>query len=141
MSASSSSTEIERTSGVSRRQLWLGLVVPTAAWALHGMLGVVIALLSCHQYRAVEGPPPSVTRPILFGLTFVALAVAIASLLLSLKTLRRITGSKNPLGAQGHSREEFMSMIAVFFSIVFVLGIVLNGVPVFLIADLCEGSH
>jgi tellurite resistance protein TehA-like permease len=136
-----SPTEVERASGVSRRQLWLGLILPTAAWAGHGMLGTLVALLSCKQFGIAERSAPAFTRPILFGLSLVALGVVVFSVVSSLRILRRITGSSQPVGQQGHQREEFMAMAAVFFSVTFAFGIALNAVPVLVLANVCEGTR
>lgn len=125
-------TALETKAAVSRGRLWFGIAGPTAAWVAHGLLSVFAALMTCHQHAS------SATRPILFGLSAAALVVAIAALVVSLGSFRKLNGEDELLHSQATSREKFMALTGVLVSAVFLLGIVWFALAPLLVRDVCE---
>jgi hypothetical protein len=116
------------------RLVWPGLVLAPLAWAAHGLLGWFIAARACADGDAAWGVvPPGGVRLLLGLLAVAALAVAFAGASAGASRWRQLSTRPRLEAAYGRDSREFLAIAALFVSIGFGVGIVLNGLPAVLV--------
>jgi hypothetical protein len=126
---------------IEQGRLWFGTVAGAAAWALHGFTSFLISTQACKDGNGNWGPLPAASvRLLLGGVTLLFLGVAVAGGLTSLRNWRQLSQRRHVLNAEGLGREDFMALIGVFVSTVFVLGILWAGIPPILV-DVCVNAR
>jgi hypothetical protein len=119
---------------ISSGRLWFGTCAGAVAWAVHGLISVMIATQACKDGSGSLGPlDPSGVRLLLGMLTFVLLLVAAAGAITSYRNWKLLAEDRNLTLDEGLGREDFMSIIGVFVGIVFFIGILWAGLPSLLI--------
>jgi hypothetical protein len=77
------------------------------------------------------------TRLWLAALTLAALVLALAGGVVTYWNWRRLAGQWRFIRAEGRGRQEFLALVGIFISVIFILGIVWGGLPLLLL-DVCE---
>lgn len=126
---------------ISERRLWFGLVAGPAAWAIHGFTSVMICAQACREGTGQWGPlPPSGVRLLLGLVTLVCLGLAVAGGVVALRSWRSLSNHQSLVHDEGYGRQHYMSLIGVFASAVFTLGVLWAGFPV-MIVGVCATYH
>ena len=125
------------TPHVSEKRLWFGIFAGPAAWAVHGLTGVILSSNACegdisHHLLAV--------RWALGVVTIALLAVAVAGAVVAYHSWTILSGHRKVIGSEAPGRQEYMALIGLFSSVVFTLGLVWGGLPTLLV-DLCDPRH
>ena len=119
------------------RRLWFGTVGAAVAWALHGVVCEIISANACQNGAGSLGSlSPLGVRWLLAGITIGFLAIAVASGIISFRNWRHVGSTGDLLHAEGPQREQFMSLIGIFVSVAFVVGIIWAGLPLIFL-DIC----
>lgn len=119
---------------VGHKRLWIGVLLAPAAWLLLEVVGYWFAARSCEL--SVGGVPmagtahPAVTHSVL---SLAALVAAGAGLAVALGNWRAVRPHTEREGAPSWGRARFMSYGGVLLSVLFGGGIVLFGLPAFLV--------
>lgn len=119
---------------VGSRRLWFGVLAAPSAWLLMEMVGYYLASRSCEP--ALGGVPlagtphPSATQVVL---DLIALAASIAGLVVSLGSWRALHPKPNRGSTAEGGRAHFLAFVGVLASALFIGGIVLFGLPPFLV--------
>jgi hypothetical protein len=122
--------------------LWFGLFGAPAAWSIQLMLGYGLVAYSCFP-----GSEPRAT-PTFGGLRSMVAFVSVAALAISLAaggtawrswhaTRREHPGDEEALLEVGEGRTRFMALAGMLVSGLFVLGVIMNAIPLF-IMPLCR---
>ncbi len=115
-------------------RLWAGVLAAPIAWVLMEMVGYYLAARSCEP--GTGGVPllgtaaPRVTQVVL---DVVALAAAVFGLVLSIGSRRALQPQPPRDSTPEQGRAHFMALVGVFTSALFIGGIVLFGIPPFLV--------
>ena len=115
-------------------RLWLGMLLAPGVWLLMEVVGYYLSSRSC--YPGIEGVPlagtahPAVTQAILMA---VGVIVGIIGLVISLGSWRAVQPSASRGDSPEWGRAHFMSFGGVLVSALFTLGIVLFGIPAFVL--------
>lgn len=119
------------------RRLWFGATGAAVAWALHSTVCEVIASKACQNNIGSWGAlSPIGVRWLMAVVTLIALAVAVASGLVSFSNWRTLAERPDFVHAEGHRREQFMALVGTFAGAVFVIGILWAGIPLIML-DVC----
>jgi hypothetical protein len=126
--------EVETNPGeaksVSERRLWFGFGAGAVSWALHGLISFLICTQACQDGAGDLGPLPAGSVRILLGvITLFFLAVTTAGGIVSFRLWRVLAERRDLMHAEGRGRQEYMALLGVFVSTVFVLGIIWAGLP------------
>lgn len=122
---------------VSPRRLWFGATGAAVAWALQSTVCTVISSKACQNNVGNWGPlSPLGVRWLMGGITFVALAIAIAAGLASFRNWRTFSERQDLVRAEAGRRETFMAFVGVFSTVIFVIGILWAGIPLIML-DVC----
>ena len=119
---------------VGLKRLWFGVLAAPTAWLLMEVVGYYLAARSCEP--GIGGVPlagtahPSVTQVVL---DLVALVAAIAGLLVSLESWRALHPKPDAESSAEWGRAHFLAFVGVLASALFIGGIVLFGLPPFLV--------
>lgn len=132
---------------VSAGRLWFGLLGAPAAWFVTEFLGYLLAARSCEAGRNGINAYGVGNPPVVVGvLALLMLAVAVAAAWVAGGTLRRL-GARPGAAAAGRlegdraaewGRARFMALAGVLTGVLFALGIVLIGLPPFLVRACSE---
>lgn len=126
------SSEERRT--IPAKRLWFGFAGAAAAWALAGLLNVLLAWQACMGGEEGSGPFTSTGFRVMLGIiTFGLFAVAITAGLTSFRNWRRLSNKESFMDAEARGREEFMAMAGVFISASLGIGIALFAIPIFIL--------
>jgi hypothetical protein len=129
------------TNRVPPSRLWFGVSAAAIAWAIQELLSIVIASLACDNGAYVwTRLSAGGVRALLAVITLGLLAVTVTAGFTSFRTWRSLSAQRQLIRAEGRSREEFMALIGVFVSAVFVAGILWAGIPLIMIA-LCRSAR
>jgi len=119
---------------VGLKRLWLGMLLAPGVWLLMEVVGYYLSARSC--YQEIEGVPlagtahPAVTQAILMA---VGVIVGIIGLVISLGSWRAVQPSAKRGDSPEWGRAHFMSFGGVLVSALFTLGIVMFGIPAFVL--------
>jgi hypothetical protein len=129
------------TERVSRRRLWLGVLLAPSAWVLTEGVGYYVAARSC-EIGAAGLPLVGTTHPRLTQalISAVAFLIALTGLALALRNSRAVGGDAGPNDAAELGRMRFMSYGGVLLGILFAGGIVLFALPAFIVNP-CSQAH
>lgn len=132
---------------VSAGRLWFGLLGAPAAWLVTEFLGYLLAARSCEAGRNGINAYGVGNPPVVVGvLALLMLAIAAAAAWVAGGTLRRL-GARPGAAAAGRpgvdqsaewGRARFMALAGVLTGVLFALGIVLIGLPPFLVRACSE---
>lgn len=118
-------------------RLWYGFAAAAAAWALEGLTGVIVSAQFCPANAPRWAIPGENGVRLTLGLiTIGLLIVAISGAMTALRNWRALAGHRELIRAEGRTRELFMSFGGILISIVFIVGILLAGIPL-LIVEQC----
>jgi len=129
--------EAEIGAAVSPRKLWFGFAAAGSAWAVLGMVDIVIAWRACNHQESYGIPGPHPYVRLLYGLVAIAfLTFAVWSGVISYRNWQRLSTQRAFLEAQAVERREFMAVLGVIITVTLGMGIVWLGLlPIFL--DIC----
>ena len=120
--------------------LWYGLAAAPFAWALQGLIGVILSAEACPAgvagWEILRQPG---VRVGLAAITLCLLAVAVTAGVTSFRNWHRLSGERLA-HAEGTARETFMALGGVLISTVFSIGIVWASIPI-LILQICERAR
>ena len=111
--------------------LWAGLVAGPAAWAGHLLVTYFFDEKSCKL-----GPQRDV-KGVLVALTAAAAVVCGAGIAVSVRSLR-VLGAGDVEGAPPLGRQRFMALSGLAMSVLFLLLVLVQGVPNLVVLRLCE---
>ena len=121
--------------------LWYGFAAAPLAWALQGLVGVVLSAETCPAgvagWQILRQPGVRVGLALI---TLCLLAVAISAGVTSFRNWQRLSGQREFAHAEGTGREAFMALGGVLISTVFSLGIVWASIPI-LMLQICERAR
>jgi hypothetical protein len=118
-------------------RLWFGLAASACAWAMLGILDIVITWRACvHQeeWGNASAHPGARTLYILVSLALI-LTVLLAGTL-SYRNWRALSTQRSILHAEATERREFMALLGVFISLTLGMGVLWLSIPP-LIIQLC----
>lgn len=116
----------------SRRWLQVAASAAPVAWAVHGLASLLVVARSCqggHGHAA--------------GLFVRVLTIALLAGLLALggasyASWRELVKQGRILRSEGRNQSEMLALVGVLASAAFAVGISWDGLPAFLVSDLCE---
>jgi hypothetical protein len=118
---------------VGLKRLWVGVLAAPAAWAAMEVIGYYLAARSCEP--TLGGVPLLGTahpRATQVAIDVVAIAVSLVGLVIAIGSWRALQpphGESTPEWGRAH----FMAFVGVLASVLFLGGIVLFGIPPFLV--------
>lgn len=122
-------------------RLWYGFTVAAAAWALEGVIGVIVSAQFCPADLPHWGLTSQTSVQIALGIiTLVLLAIAISGGVVAFRNWQALAGHREFTHAEGINREAFMSMGGILVSVVFSIGIIYSGIPI-IILNQCMRAH
>jgi len=129
------------TNRVPPGRLWFGVGAAAIAWTIQELLSVIIVSLACQNGVYVWTWISAVgARALLAVITLSLLAVTVAAGFISFRNWRSLSARRQLIEAEAPRREEFMALVGVFVSTVFVAGILWAGIPLIMI-DLCRSAR
>ena len=132
---------IRYTNRLPQRRLWFGTAAAAAAWALDGFVCFLISTQACKTGAGHLGPLGGPEVRILLGvITLIFLAIAVAGGFTSYSNWRSISEQRSLTHAEAVNREAFMSLIGVFLSVAFVIGIIWAGIPL-IVTNVCINAR
>lgn len=124
------------------RRLWFGIAAGASAWAADSLAVNLICSQACKAGR--DGQfftlSPVEVRWLLGAITVALLLVALAAATTAFRNWRELSGNAALHDDQAMGRADFMALIGLFASAVFIVGIVWAGVPVIFVS-LCSNYH
>jgi hypothetical protein len=115
-------------------RLWYGFSAAPAAWAIQGLVGVIVSSQVCPADVSNWGLLGQGGIRLLLGVvTLCALVVAISAGVISFQSWQRLAGGRELIHAPARTREAFMSVGGVLISTVFTLGILWAGIPLIML--------
>jgi hypothetical protein len=127
-------TQTASVDHVSSRKLWFGTTAAAVAWALQNTICEIIASKACQNNVGNWGPiSPGGVRWLMGGVTIIALAVAVAAGITSVRIWRPLSDEPDAVHAEGRRRVQFMSLVGMFASVAFVVGILWSGIPLIIL--------
>jgi hypothetical protein len=121
--------------------LWFGFAAAPFAWALQGLVGVILSAEACPAgvagWEILRQPG---VRVGLAAITLCLLAVAVSAGVTSFHNWRRLSGQREFAHAEGTAREAFVALGGILISTVFSLGIVWASIPI-LMLQICERAR
>lgn len=118
---------------VSERRLWFGVLVAPAAWAVQGFTSVILSTNACDAGNLNA----SAVRIALGVLTIALLAIALWGGVTAFRSWTILSHHRSLLASDAPGREEYMALIGMFSSLVFVIGLLWAGIPPVLL-NLCD---
>lgn len=123
---------------VSTKVLWFGLFAAPFVWSVQIIVDYALLAHSCYPGRL---PIPTgwvgAAWTISLIVSIVSLIVAVIAAVTAFRSWRRTegehTGSESALLEVGEGRTRFMAFAGILLSVLFLLGIVLNGIPLFVV--------
>jgi small-conductance mechanosensitive channel len=115
--------------------LWIGILVPPAAWSVHLLLGYLLVALACRLSWTTL-----VLGLLLHGLTLVLTAVTVGSIVVVWRT-GRDAGVPGDASDDERERRSFMVHMATFLSALFLLLILAGDIPNFFVPPCGSGEY
>lgn len=129
------------TGRIPQGRLWFGMCAGAVAWAIQGFTCFLISTQACKNGLGNLGSiPPGGVRILLGVISLILLAAAVAGGMTSFRNWREVSEHRHLTEAEGRGREAFMSLLGVFVSVAFVVGIIWAGLPAILI-DVCINAR
>ena len=119
---------------VGLKRLWVGILLAPGSWVFMELVGYYLASRGCNT--EIEGVPlagtahPAVTQAILMA---AGVIIAVIGLFIALGNWRAVQPSAQRGDTPEWGRAHFMSFGGVLVSTLFTVGIVLFGIPAFLL--------
>ncbi len=121
---------------LSQARQWYGFSAAAIAWALEGVIGVIVSAQFCPADLPHWGLVSQTSVKVALGLvTLVLLAIALSGGIVSFRNWRSLAGQREFTHAEGFSREAFMSVGGIFISVAFMVGIVWSGIPLIMLSE------
>jgi hypothetical protein len=122
---------------VEPKRLWFGTITAAVAWALVGMIDIVITWRSC-MVQADYGIPPThpVSRILYGGVAAVFLAVSISAGYQSYRTLQYLSNNRKLGQTKAVQRKEFMAFAGLVVTVTMGMGLFWLVLPPFFL-DFC----
>lgn len=115
-------------------RLWYGFTAAPAAWALEGVIGVIVSAQFCPANSPNWGILGENGVRLALGLITIALLiVAVSGAIVAYGNWRALSGSREFAHAEGIGREAFMSVGGILLSVVFIIGILWAGIPLLML--------
>jgi hypothetical protein len=119
--------------------LWFGLFGAPAAWSVQLLVNYALVAHACFpKSEPLASPALGGLHAIVLGTSFAALAIALAAAVTAGRSLRgsrhESHGGNGALLEVGEGRTGFMALAGVLVSGVFLLGIAMNAIPLFLVS-------
>ena len=116
----------------SRRWLQFAASAAPVAWGFHGLASLLAVTRSCHGgHGRLAG--------LFVRVLTIALLAALAALgSASYASWRQLARRGTVLRSEGRNQSEMLALVGVLASIAFAVGITWDGLPAFLVSDLCE---
>jgi hypothetical protein len=124
---------------VDPRLLWFGLFGAPAVWTIQELVGYILAAHACFPHMAPRATPALGGLWVLeLGLGIAALIVAGLAGWMALRSWRAVRPRHPGAGTAqvdiGEGRARFMALAGILVSGMFLLGILMNVLPIFLVA-------
>jgi hypothetical protein len=114
--------------------LWFGLFGAPVAWSLQLLASYALVAHGCYpDAEPITMPVVPGLMPLVLGTGAAALAVALLAGGVAWRSWRATQGEHEALLEVGAGRVRFMALAGILLSAVFVLGIVMNTVPLLLL--------
>jgi len=121
---------------LSLSRLLYGFSAAAAAWALEGVVGVVVSSQFCPADLPHWGLASETSVKVALGIvTLALLAIAVSAGLVSLRNWRTLAGQREFAHAEGISREGFLAIAGIFISIVFTVAIIWSGISLIMLNE------
>lgn len=117
---------------VSRHWLQFASCAAPVAWGMHGLSSVLIVVRGCHGGHGRGAGIAVRVLTIVFLIALAALGTA------SFVSHRRLAGAGGASHAEGRDQNQMLALMGVLASVAFAVGILWDGLPAFLVTDLCE---
>lgn len=122
-------------------RLWYGFTAAAAAWALEGVIGVIVSAQFCPADLPHWGLTSQTGVQVALGIiTLALLAVAISGVVVAFRNWQALSGRREFTHAESTNREAFMSMGGILVSTLFSAGIVYSGIPLIILKE-CMRAH
>lgn len=119
---------------VSPRRLWFGATAAAVCWALQNTICEIIASKACQNDVGSWGPlSQGGVRWLMAGVVVIALAISVAAGLTSFSIWHSRSDAPNVIHGEGRRRVQFMSLVGIFASAAFVIGILWSGIPLIML--------
>ena len=110
--------------------LWFGACAGAAAFALDGFVNFLICTQACQDGTGDLGVlSAGAVRMTLGGITVFFMALTVWGGIVSFRNWQRLSENRKLARAEGHGRQDFMALIGIFTSVVFLVGIIWAGLP------------
>jgi hypothetical protein len=109
--------------------LWYALLAPPAAWAAQELLGWFFGERTCGELA------PATVRWIVFGMSVLALAVALVGVSLGWRMWQTRDHTSDPLASEHRDRISFMAFGGFLVSTIFAIAIVWAGLSSAFLSD------
>jgi len=111
-------------------RLWYGFTAAPAMWVIQELLGVIISAQNCPANLPGWSEIGGTGIKVLLALISLGLlAIAVSGGIVAYGNWRRLAGSRDPVHADGITREVFMSVGGILVSTAVVAGILWAGLP------------
>ena len=122
----------------SRAALWFGFFGAPFAWSLQELVNTPVVGHACFpRAEPLRAPAFHATVPFAIAVSAVTAALALAALLAALHTWRAVQrgheGEEPALLEVGEGRVRFMALAGILLGGVFLLGIVMHAIPLFIV--------
>jgi hypothetical protein len=126
-----------RTVRVAPGRLWFGVAAAAAAWFVLGVTDILLTWAACLHREQLGGASsdPGI-RSLTVVITFILLAIIVASGTVSYRNWRRLSADPDLERAEGRGREEFMALLGIFVSFTLGFSAIWLALPLFIL-DLC----
>jgi hypothetical protein len=120
----------DQTHFIPPRRLWFGATGAAVAWALQGFTCFQIAVQACANGTGSWGPLSGLGVRLLLGVVTLAfLIVAGAAGVISYRSWRTVTESRELMQAEGHDWQAYVALAGVFASVTCSVGLIWAGIP------------
>ncbi|HTZ57500.1 MAG TPA: hypothetical protein VMB49_05355 [Acidobacteriaceae bacterium] len=126
--------QTSRSDAVEPKRIWVGVVAAGAAWFLLGIAEMFITWRACmhnEEFGNASRDVPAMAAA--FAVSFFLLALVAAGGFFSYQTWRKFSTQPRLAEAEGHSVQEFLSLLGIFFSVTLGAGMVWMTLPLFLL--------
>jgi hypothetical protein len=120
---------VQRTA-ISPVRLWFGLVASAIAWALLGLIDILITWRACvHQEQSGYASEHPGARALYIIAAIILLCMVMSAGTISYRNWRALSQQREILQATATERREFMALLGVFVSITLGMGVLWLSIP------------